>query len=44
MSKSLEFDFQTDRNFCVDLQQTYLALKKNQVKGRGFDTYKKTEK
>ena len=42
--KSIEFEFQTDRNIYVDLRQTYLALKIKLVKGRGFDTYKATEK
>ena len=42
--KSIELEFQTDRNVYVDLRQTYLALKIKQVKGRGFDTYKATEK
>ena len=41
---SIEFDIQTDRNVYVDLRQTYLALKIKLVKGRGFDTYKTTEK
>ena len=41
---SIEFQFQTDRNVYVDLQQTYLALKIKLVKGRGFDSYKTTEK
>ena len=41
---SIEFEFQTDRNVYVDLRQTYLALKIKPVKGRGFDTYKTTEK
>ena len=41
---SIEFDFQTDRNIYVDLRQTYLALKNKLVEGRGFDTYKTTEK
>ena len=41
---SIEFDFQTDRNVYVDLRQTYLDLKIKLVKGRGFDTYKTTEK
>ena len=40
---SIEFEFQTDRNVYVDLRQTYLALKIELVKGRGFDTYKTTE-
>ena len=38
------FEFQTDRNVYVHLRQTYLALKIKLVKGRGFDTYKTTEK
>ena len=41
---SIEFEFQTDRNVHVDLRQTYLALKIKLVKGRGFDSYKTTEK
>ena len=41
---SIGFDFQTDRNVYVDLRRTYLALKIEPVKGRGFDTYKTTEK
>ena len=41
---SIEFIFQTDRNVYVDLRQTYLALKIKLVEGRGFDTYKTTEK
>ena len=31
----IEFDFQTDRNYYIDLRQTYLALKLKLVKGRG---------
>ena len=42
--KSIEFEFQIDRNVYVDLRQTYLALKIELVKGRGFDTYKTTER
>ena len=34
---SIEFEFQTDRNFYVDLRQTNVALKIKLVKGRGFD-------
>ena len=34
-----EFEFQTDRNFYVDLRQTYLALKLKLVRGRGYETY-----
>ena len=41
---SIEFEFQTDRNVYVHLRQTYLALKIEPGKGRGFDTYKATEK
>ena len=41
---SIDFEFQTDRNLYVDLRQTYLALKIKLDKGRGFDTYKTTEK
>ena len=35
----IEFEFQTDRNFYVDLRQTYLALKLKLVRGRGCETY-----
>ena len=42
--KSIEFEFQTDRNVYVDLRQTYFALKIKLVKGGGFDSYKTTEK
>ena len=31
----IEFDFQMDRNYYVDLRQTYLAWKLKFVKGRG---------
>ena len=41
---SIEFEFQRDRNIYVDLRQTNLALKLKLVKGRGFGTYKATEK
>ena len=41
---SIEFDFQTDPNVCVDLRQTYLALKFKPLKRRGFHTYKTTKK
>ena len=40
---SIEFEFQTDRNYYVDLQQSYLALKVKLVKGRGYDTHKSKE-
>ena len=39
----IEFDFQTDRNFYVDLRQSFLALKLKIVKGRGYDTYESKE-
>ena len=39
-----EFEFQTDRNFYVDLRQSFLALKLKFVKGRGYDTYESREK
>ena len=35
----IEFEFQTDRNYYVDLRQSFLALKLKFVKGRGYDTY-----
>ena len=40
---SIEFDFQTDRNYYVDLRQSSLALKVKLVNGRGYDTHKSTE-
>ena len=42
----IEFEFQTDRNYYVDLRQTYLALKLKLVRGRGYETYntKKVQK
>ena len=40
----IEFEFQTDRNFYVDLRQSFLALKLKFVKGRGYDTYESKEK
>ena len=39
----IEFEFQTDRNYYVDLRQTYLAFKLKLVKGRGYETYKTKE-
>ena len=39
----IEFEFQTDRNYYVDLRQTYLALKLKLVRGRGYGTYNSTE-
>ena len=40
----IEFEFQTDRNFYVDLRQSFLALKLKFVKGCGYDTYESKEK
>ena len=40
---SIEFEFRTDRNFYVDLRQTYLALKLKLVRGRGYETYNTKE-
>ena len=40
----IEFEFQTDRNFCVDLRQSFLALKLIFVRRRGYDTYESKEK
>ena len=40
----IEFEFQTDRNYYVDLRQSFLALKLQFVKGRGYDTYESKEK
>ena len=39
----IEFEFQADRNYYVDLRQTYLALKLKLVKGRGYETYNTKE-
>ena len=35
----IENEFQTDRNYYVDLRQTYLALKLKLVRGRGYESY-----
>ena len=40
----IEFEFQTDRNYYVDLRQTYLALKMKLVRGRGYETFTKEVK
>ena len=40
----IEFEFQTDRNYYVDLRQPFLALKLKFVKGRGYDKYESQEK
>ena len=39
----IEFEFQTDRNYYVDLRQTFLALKLKLVRGRGYETYNTKE-
>ena len=39
----IEFEFQTDRNYYVDLRRTYLASKLKLVKGRGYETYNTKE-
>ena len=39
----IEFEFQTDRNYYVDLRQTYLALKLKTVRGHGYEIYKTKE-
>ena len=39
----IEFEFQTDWNYYVDLRQSFLALKLKFVKGRGYDTYESKE-
>ena len=35
----IEFEFQKDRNYYVDLRQTYLTLKLKLVRGFGYETY-----
>ena len=40
----IELEFRTDRNFYLDLRQTFLALKLEYVKGRRYDTYESKEK
>ena len=39
----IEFEFQTDGNYYIDLRQTYLALKLKLVKSRGYETYNTKE-
>ena len=39
----IEFDFQTDRIYYVDLRQTYLALKLKLFRSRGNETYNTEE-
>ena len=40
----IEFEFQTDGNYYVDLRQSFLAFKLKFVKGRGYDTNNRKEK
>ena len=40
----IEIEFHTDRNYYVDLRQSFLALKLKFVKARGYDTYESKEK
>ena len=40
----IEFEIQRDRNYYVDLRQSFLALKLKFVRGRGYDTYERKEK
>ena len=40
----IELKFQTDRNFYVDLRQSFLAMKLKIVKGRVYDTNESKEK
>ena len=39
----IQFEFQTDWNYNVDLRQTYLAFKLKLVRGRGYQTYNTKE-
>ena len=39
----IEFEFQTDRIYYVDLRQTYLALKLRLVRGHGYESYNTKE-
>ena len=39
----IEWEFQTVRNYYVDMRQTYLALKLKLVEGRGYETYNTKE-
>ena len=39
----IEFEFQTDPNYYVDLRETYLALKLKLVRGCGYETYNTKE-
>ena len=39
----IEFELQTDWNYYVDFRQTYLTLKLEIVRGRGYETYNRKE-
>ena len=39
----IEFEFQADRNYYVDLRQTYFALNLKLVRGRGYEFYNTKE-
>ena len=39
----IQFDFQTDGNYYVDLRKIFLAFKLKPVKGRGYETYNTKE-
>ena len=39
-----DFEFQTDRNYYVELRESFLALKLKFVNGRGYDTNERKEK
>ena len=41
---SIEFEFQTDWEYYVDLGLSFLPFKVKFVKGRGYDTYESKEK
>ena len=40
----IEFQYETDENYYVDLKQSFLPLKLKFVKGRGYDTYENEER
>ena len=40
----IEFEFQTDRIYYLDLRQSFLAWKLKFAKVRGYDTYESQEK
>ena len=40
----IEFEFQTDRNYYLNLKQTYLALKEKLMKGLGNEIYNTKQK